>query len=346
MIEALTAFGAAHPGLCAIPAGFLMDLCLGDPETLPHPVRLIGSFIDRLEHFLYISDNREHLRERQFFRGLALALIVPSVSAGTAAVLLKLAYRLSPIAGFLLESVMCWQILALKSLRDASMKVWKALDEKDLPRAREAVSMIVGRDTDRLDETGVTKAAVETVAENASDGVIAPLFFLCLGGPAAGWFYKAVNTMDSMIGYRNTRYLYFGRAAARFDDALNYVPARLSALLMIAGAALSGHDPRAAFRIWRRDRRNHKSPNSAQTESVMAGALGIRLAGDASYFGVVLKKPFIGDDTRAPEPEDIRRANRILYRTAALSFLLFFGARAAAELLLAGMAGPGGIIAG
>ena len=202
------------------------------------------------------------------------------------------------------------------------MKVYDRLKEKDLPGARRAVSMIVGRDTAHLDEAGVTKAAVETVAENTSDGVIAPMFYLMIGGPAAGWIYKAVNTMDSMVGYKNERYRFFGTAAARLDDILNYLPSRLSALLMIAAGALLKLDARGAYRIWRRDRRNHASPNSAQTESVMAGALNLQLAGDAFYFGKLTKKKTIGDDIRRIAPEDIPRANRLMLTASVLGLLL------------------------
>ena len=199
-------------------------------------------------------------------------------------------------------------------------KVYKALKKDDLEGARYAVSMIVGRDTQVLDATGVAKAAVETVAENTSDGVIAPLIYLAIGGPILGFMYKAINTMDSMVGYKNDKYMYFGRCAAKLDDVVNYIPARISALLMIAVSFLPGkaYDGKGAWRIWRRDRRKHASPNSAQTEAVCAGSLGVQLAGDASYFGKIVKKPTIGDAHRPVEYEDIKRANGLLYRTAIL----------------------------
>lgn len=218
---------------------------------------------------------------------VAVSILIPVL-------LLWLAYRLHPAAGLVLESFMCYQIMATKCLKVESMKVCRALRDGDVEKAREAVSMIVGRDTAVLSAEGITKAAVETVAENTSDGSIAPLFFMLLGGPAAGFAYKAVNTMDSMLGYKNEKYLYFGRPAARLDDVVNFIPSRLAALLMIAAAWLCGMDGKGAFRIWRRDRFKHASPNSAQTESVCAGALGVALAGDAVYFGKVVKKPFIG----------------------------------------------------
>lgn len=193
------------------------------------------------------------------------------------------------------------------------MDVYTPLKENDVESARKAVSMIVGRDTQGLDSVGIAKAAVETVAENTSDGVAAPLLYIAIGGPILGCLYKAVNTMDSMIGYKNDKYMEFGRFAARLDDVFNFLPSRICALVMIAVSGLCGFDGKNALRIWRRDRRNHASPNSAQTESVMAGALNIRLAGDACYFGKVHKKPYIGDDNRMIEPEDIPRANCLLY---------------------------------
>ena len=236
------------------------------------------------------------------------------------AVLLLGAYRLHPYLGAVIESIMTYQILATKCLKVESMKVYQELKKGDIAASRKAVSMIVGRDTECLDETGVAKAAIETVAENTSDGVIAPMIFTAIGGPILGFFYKAVNTMDSMIGYKNEKYLYFGRTAAKLDDAVNYIPARISAWLMILAALLGGKDfdAKRAYRIYKRDRYNHASPNSAQTESVCAGALGIRLAGDASYFGKLVKKPHIGDACREVSPEDIRRVNRLMYLTAGI----------------------------
>lgn len=228
------------------------------------------------------------------------------------------AYLLHPYLGVAVETIMTYQILAVKCLKVESMKVYQSLTKEGIEEARKAVAMIVGRDTAVLDGTGVAKAAIETVAENTSDGVIAPMLYTALGGPVLGFLYKAVNTMDSMIGYKNEKYLNFGRTAAKSDDVCNYLPSRISAYLMIAAAYLGGSDfsGKGAYRIYKRDRRNHASPNSAQTESVCVGALGIQLAGDAVYFGKVVKKPHIGDDTRPVEYEDIRRANRLMYLTA------------------------------
>ncbi|MBW7571280.1 adenosylcobinamide-phosphate synthase CbiB [Caproiciproducens faecalis] len=301
--------------------GFVLDLIFGDPHWLPHPVRLIGKLIAGLDRALLGDvDGRERDSKKEFRLGILLTALVLLFTVTAAAVILYFAYRFSTILGTAVESIMTYQALATKCLRQESMKVYEKLRENDLPGARRAVSMIVGRDTAVLDETGVAKAAIETVAENTSDGVIAPMLYLALGGPVLGFFYKAVNTMDSMVGYQNDRYLYFGRAAAKLDDAVNFLPARISAVLMTAACTLAGKDcdSKNAWRIYRRDRRKHKSPNSAHTEATCAGALGIRLAGDACYFGKLVKKPFLGDALRPVEYEDIVRVNRLLYLTAGL----------------------------
>lgn len=295
-------------------AGFVLDLLFGDPHWLPHPIRLIGRLISFLEKKLY--DETKNLRAR----GSVLVVLVLLITGVVAGGILYFVYRIQSVAGCVVESIMTYQILAIRSLKVESMKVYDALQTGTIEDARRAVSMIVGRDSACLDEAGVTKAAVETVAENTSDGVIAPMIALAVGGPFLGFLYKAVNTMDSMIGYKNDRYLLFGRTAAKLDDVVNYLPARISAYLMIAAAYLAGRDfdGTRAFSVYRRDRRKHASPNSAHTEAVCAGALGVRLAGDASYFGKIVKKPYIGDDVRPVESSDIRRANRLLYVTAFL----------------------------
>lgn len=315
--------------------GFILDLLLGDPPSLPHPVRLIGKLIAVTEKKLRGKLHPENGRETggDIRRGALMVLVVCGIVTVTAGALLWAAYRIHPYAGTFAECLMTYQILAVKCLKVESMKVYRGLKGGNIEQARTAVSMIVGRDTDRLDEEGIARAAIETVAENTSDGVIAPMLYLALGGPVLGFFYKAVNTMDSMVGYKNETYLYFGRAAAKLDDAVNFIPARVSAFLMIAAAILSGggFSGKNAFRIYRRDRRNHTSPNAAQTEAVCAGALGIRLAGDASYFGRAVKKPYIGDALRRVEYEDIRRANRLMYGAAwiceMICLLLFLFAR-------------------
>ncbi|MBE6990935.1 MAG: cobalamin biosynthesis protein CobD [Ruminococcaceae bacterium] len=299
----------------ALLLGFLLDLLLGDPQGWPHIVRWYGKLIEVLEKQLYPMANKR-------LAGGLLVVGVLVIGTGVPLALLALAWTLSPWCYLALASLLDWQCLAARSLRLESLRVYTALTDGTLEDARRAVGMIVGRDTDVLDEAGVARAAVETVAENTSDGEVAPLFYMMLGGPALGCLYKAVNTMDSMVGYRNERYMRFGTCAARLDDVMNYLPSRLSALLMIAAAKLTGADAANALRIWQRDRRKHDSPNSAQTEAVMAGALRVRLAGDARYFGQIHKKQYIGDDFRPIEPEDIRRSHRLLYGTAWLMLLL------------------------
>lgn len=311
--------------LIALLIGFFIDLLLGDPHSIPHPVVWIGKLISAVEKLVRRLFPKTVRGEN--IAGGVLWVIVVLVSTAVPALLLYAVYRLHPAAGLVLESIMCWQILATRSLRDESMKVYAALKKGVPEEYRRAVSMIVGRDTAELDDLAVTRAAVETVAENASDGVIAPMLFLALGGAPLGFFYKAANTMDSMLGYIEMPYKNIGLVPAKMDDVLNYIPARLSALLMLAAGALLGMDAKNGWRIWRRDRRNHASPNSAQTESVCAGLLGVRLAGDAYYHGELHKKPYIGDALREIEYEDIPRAGRLLYATAALSLVLFGAVR-------------------
>ena len=307
--------------LAALIVGYGLDLLLGDPSFLYHPIRVIGNLIALLEKWLRKVFPKTPKGE--LAGGVFLVILVCLAGYGVPALLLFAAFKIHPVIGFLLEVLWCWQIPATKCLKDESMKVYQKLKENDLPGARYAVSMIVGRDTENLSETGVTKAAVETIAENTSDGVIAPLLFLAIGGPALGFLYKSINTMDSMLGYKNDKYLYFGRCAAKLDDVANYIPARLSGWLMVAASAFVKMDVKNAAKIYRRDRRNHASPNSAQTEAAMAGALDVQLAGNAYYFGKLYEKPTIGDGIRPVEVEDIRRSNRLLYATAILGAVIF-----------------------
>ena len=306
--------------LLALELGFILDLIIGDPHGLYHPIRLVGNLIGLLEKHM---NKKSDSPDRQMVMGWLMALIVITLSSGIPLLLLLLAYHIHPVCGLVLETIMCWQLLATKSLKDESMKVYRKLKKHDLQGSRHAVSMIVGRDTEVLDETGVTKAAVETVAENTSDGVIAPMFYMAIGGAFLGWMYKSINTMDSMVAYNNDRYLYFGRIPAYLDDIANYIPARLAGLLMVLASFLVRLDGTHAFAIFKRDRYNHASPNSAQTEAVMAGALNVQLAGDAWYFGELHKKKTIGDDIRPVEAEDIVRANKLLYGTAVVSLVIF-----------------------
>lgn len=309
-------------------AGFVLDLLIGDPHFIPHPVRLIGSLISFLDKRLN-CDARYNISEKKlnlikYKRGMLLAFTVFFATFAMSVIIIVAAYSINLYAGVIAEAVMTWQILATKCLRVESMRVYDALRTDGVDAGRRAVSMIVGRDTSVLDAAGVTRAAVETIAENTSDGVIAPMLYTAIGGPVLGFVYKAVNTMDSMLGYKNDKYMYFGRFAARLDDVVNFIPARISAYLMIAAAFIGGRqfDGKNAYRIFKRDRFNHASPNSAQTESVCAGALRVQLAGDAVYFGKLVKKKYIGDGLREIEYEDIKRANRLMYITAFLCELL------------------------
>lgn len=309
-------------------AGFVLDLLIGDPHFIPHPVRLIGSLISSLDKRLNCdagyNSSEKKLNLIKYKRGMLLAFTVIFATFAMSVIIIVAAYSINLYAGVIAEAVMTWQILATKCLRVESMRVYDALKTDGVDAGRRAVSMIVGRDTSVLDAAGVTRAAVETIAENTSDGVIAPMLYTAIGGPVLGFVYKAVNTMDSMLGYKNDKYMYFGRFAARLDDVANFIPARISAYLMIAAAFIGGRqfDGKNAYRIFKRDRFNHASPNSAQTESVCAGALRVQLAGDAVYFGKLVKKKYIGDGLREIEYEDIKRANRLMYITAFLCELL------------------------
>jgi len=310
----------------ALLLGFGLDCLLGDPHSIPHPVVFMGKLISTLEPPLRKIFPKTPGGERA--AGALLWLIVVSVSTALPWGLLALCGRIHPLLALAVESLMCWQILAARSLKVESMKVYAALKQGDLAASRYAVSMIVGRDVARLDEAGVAKAAVETVAENCSDGVIAPLLYLALGGAPLGFCYKAINTMDSMLGYVEPPYRHFGTVPAKLDDVANYLPARLSALLMLLAGGSLGLNLKNGWRIFRRDRYKHASPNSAQTESVCAGLLGLQLAGDAWYHGVLHKKDFIGDPLRPIEPEDIPRACRLMYGTTLLMLALSLGLRA------------------
>lgn len=309
-------------------AGFVLDLLIGDPHFIPHPVRLIGSLISfcdkRLNCDAGYNISEKKLNLTKYKRGMLLAFTVIFATFAMSVIIIVAAYSINLYAGVIAEAVMTWQILATKCLRVEGMRVYDALRTDGIDAGRRAVSMIVGRDTSVLDAAGVTRAAVETIAENTSDGVIAPMLYTAIGGPVLGFVYKAVNTMDSMLGYKNDKYMYFGRFAAKFDDVVNFIPARISAYLMIAAAFIGGRqfDGKNAYRIFKRDRFNHASPNSAQTESVCAGALRVQLAGDAVYFGKLVKKKYIGDGLREIEYEDIKRANRLMYITAFLCELL------------------------
>jgi adenosylcobinamide-phosphate synthase len=319
--------------LIALCAGYALDLILGDPQGFPHIIRGVGLVISGLEKLI-----RRLLPKKdgaELFGGVLLVGFGLISCAGLPTLLLILLYRLNIYLGLILESLICYQMLATRSLRDESMAVYSRLKNGDIEGARKAVSMIVGRDTEMLDENGVTRAAVETVAENSSDGVVAPLLYMIAGGAPLGLFYKSVNTMDSMVGYKNDRYLFFGRTAARLDDVLNFLPARITAVLMIfASLLLPGFDAKGALKIYRRDRRNHKSPNSAHSEAACAGALRIRLGGSAYYFGKLQEKPTIGDDIRPIEYRDIKKANKLMTAVSLIALALGACIKAAVILLV------------
>ena len=313
-------------GLCRLTAlsvfaGFLLDCLFGDPLNRLHPVALMGKLISFLERTLRARFPKTPQGERT--AGLVMALIVPSVSAGAGLLLLFLAWRVPPWVYCAVSAFFCWQCLAARCLMEEAKKVVAALEQEGLDAGRRRVGMLVGRDTEALTREQVLKAAVETVAENTSDGVTAPLFWMALFGAPGGLFYKAMNTMDSMVGYKNDQYLHFGRCAARLDDAVNYIPARLTALAMIGAAFLLKLDGRSAWRVWRRDRRRHSSPNSAQTESACAGALGVRLGGSARYFGRLYEKPTIGDPIRPVEAADVARACQLMYGATGLTLAAY-----------------------
>ncbi len=306
-------------------AGILLDQVIGDPHFMPHPIRAIGRLISFLEKkFLGDSvDGKARDFEREKKRGALLWFIVETVVIAVTLILIILAYRIMVIVGMIVEAILTCYILAARSLSRESMKVCRDIERGDIASARTSLSMIVGRDTECLDEEEIVKAAVETVAENTSDGVTGPLFYTAIGGPVLGMAYKAVNTMDSMLGYRNERYEHVGRFSAKADDFVGFIPSRLSAVLMIAAAYMLGvfsgdYSGKRALEIWKRDRLNHSSPNSAQTESVCAGALGLKLGGTHLYKGVEVEKPTIGDEIRRAEARDIKRAGRLMFMTQAL----------------------------
>ena len=307
--------------MAAIIAGFILDLIFGDPHWLPHPICLIGNLIGFIERNL--RPRLEPNKGALLLGGALMVIIVLVISFVVPMAILLAAGMVSPWLAFALETLMCYQIFATKCLRDESMKVYTALHNHDLADARVKLSWIVGRDTQNLDEEEITKGAVETVAENTADGIIAPMFYMFLGGVPLAFLYKGINTMDSMVGYKNDKFLYFGRCAAKLDDLANLLPARITGLVMIGAAFVLGLDGKNAWKIFWRDRYNHLSPNSAMTESVTAGALNIQLGGDHFYFGKLVHKDTIGDDIRPVCPEDIVRTNRLLYMTAVLCLVLF-----------------------
>ncbi len=299
------------PALLA--AAFAADLLFGDPRRLPHPVVGIGRLIAGLEHLLY-----DRIRPRRL-GGVVLTALTLLICGALAWGLLAVTARLHPLLAAVTAVWLAWTCLAARELHRQSAAVVAALTKGDLDGARSALALIVGRDTAELDDQGVLRACLETVAENTSDGIVAPLLYLGLGGPVAGILYKAASTLDSMIGYRTERYRHFGWAAARLDDLLNWAPARLTALLIVGASLLLRYDARTAWRILRRDARRHASPNAGWPEAAVAGALGVQLGGAASYFGTRQSKPTFGDGGRSLTGDDYRRMILLMYAVTLLT---------------------------
>jgi adenosylcobinamide-phosphate synthase len=300
---------------------YILDFIFGDPYWLYHPVCFIGKMISFSEKKARkISENDS---KKLFICGIFIAVAIPLISFFLSFFVLFLAYKINFYLGFIINTFWNYQIIAARCLEKENRKVYNALKEKNIEKSRYCLSMLVGRETDNLSENEIIKASVETIAENTSDGVTAPLFYMFIGSAPLGFLYKAVNTLDSMIGYRNEKYEYLGKASAKTDDILNFIPSRICAVLMIISSFILGFDYKNAFKIFKRDRKNHLSPNSAQTESCMAGALNIQLGGSHIYFGKLVKKPFIGDNIREVKADDIKNANKIMMMTGLSSLILF-----------------------
>ncbi|MDW7669634.1 MAG: adenosylcobinamide-phosphate synthase CbiB [Bacillota bacterium] len=299
--------------------GYLMDLVLGDSHNIPHPVRFIGKFIYLLETLLLTNTHKSKVKK---ISGILLWFLTISISYLIPYVIILFISKINIYISIAVETLMCYFILATKSLKDETMKVYQPLKKNDIETARKHLSLIVGRDTKKLKKEGIIKAAIETVSENISDGIIAPMIFIALGGAPLGFAYKAINTLDSMVGYKSKKYKDFGWFSAKADDVANFIPARLSALLMIISSFLSGYDYKSAAKIYVRDRYKHSSPNSAHTEAVAAGALHIALGGPNYYDGMLVEKPYIGDNKKNPETRDILKVFKLMYITSFLSLIL------------------------
>ncbi|WP_129596155.1 adenosylcobinamide-phosphate synthase CbiB [Anaerophilus nitritogenes] len=301
--------------------GYLFDLLFGDPYFIPHPICLIGKCISKTETFL--RKLVKHSKDEKNF-GILLTMIIVGSTYGITVAIVFFAKSINIYLGYVIEGFLIFQILAAKSLDKESRKVLNALEKSDIVEARKYLSYIVGRETSNLDEKEIIRATVETIAENASDGVIAPLFYIFIGGAPLGMAYKAANTLDSMVGYKNEKYINFGWASAKFDDLLNYIPARLTAMFMIIGSFYLFYDYKNAIKIVRRDHKNHKSPNCGYPESATAGALNIRLGGTNTYFGQEIYKPTIGDEIDLLEKDHIKKSIKIMYASSVVGFLVFY----------------------
>lgn len=304
---------------------YILDLLLGDPANLPHPVRFIGQWIHYLEQRLL---KREDTPENQKTKGVYLVILTVGSVFLFYSALLKAAYWINPWFGKGLEIFVLYQMLATKCLAFEGMRIFKALKADDLEQARTLIGYLVSRETSEMSEEDIIKATIETVTENIIDGVVAPMCFAILGGAPLGMAYKAANTLDSMVGYKNDKYLHFGWASAKFDDVLNWLPARFTGVVIIVASLLSGLDAKQALAVLIRDRHNHASPNSPYAEAPAAGALHIQLGGRATYFGVTYDKPTFGDALEQIRPYHIKKAVSLLYVTSALAILMLTGALA------------------
>lgn len=305
--------------MLALILGLIMDLILGDPYCLPHPIRIIGLGIEKVENRLRKKSDSQSLQKK---KGIILLLIIALGTFVFYAILKLVTYGINFYLGVLIESFVIYQILAVKCLKDETMRVYRALEEGDMPSARKWISYLVTRNTAEMDEEEIVKATVETISENIVDGITSPLFFIALGGAPLGMLYKAVNTLDSMVGYKNEKYLSFGWASAKMDDVLNYIPARLTGLIIVLVSALFGYDSKNAWKILNRDKRNHASPNSPYSEAPVAGALRIQLGGRATYFGVIKDKPTMGDPLVPIERHHIKDTNKLMVETSIVTVLI------------------------
>lgn len=309
---------------------YILDIIIGDPESLPHPVRWIGSFIIALEGVIRrLASTPGALR----LGGVVLVVIVVGLSYSIALAVLDASYGVSPVLSHIISLVIVWWCLSIKSLKIEALKVVAAFKTSGIEAARASLSRIVGRDTATLSKDGVMRATIETVAENTSDGIVAPLFYLAMGGPALMLAYKAVNTVDSMIGYKNERYKDLGWFGARLDDAANYIPSRLSALLVVSASFILGYNWMGSLKVFLRDGGNHPSPNSGRPEAAVAGALGLKLGGGSYYGGVFILKPSIGDSITLPDEGAVIRAVRLMEASALIMAALAFAARTAVLMM-------------
>lgn len=297
--------------------GYILDLIIGDPAFIPHPIRGIGLLIDRTETFL----RKENVDLK--LKGLYLLIIVTSICYFSTFLLINIFGFFNIYARFVVTTFIIFQILATKSLFSETNKVYLALEVGDIDLAKKYLSYLVSRDCHEMKEEDIVTSTIETISENIVDGITAPMFYIALGGAPIGMFYKGVNTLDSMVGYKNDKYKDFGFFSAKFDDILNYIPARLTSVIIILATKILNMDYKNAWEILKRDKRNHSSPNSGFAEAPVAGALGIILGGKVSYFGEVFNKPTMGDDKRKPDIKDIRDTHKIMFLTSLLMFGIY-----------------------